>query len=231
MNIPKHVGIIMDGNGRWAKERGLSRSMGHKEGCTNLGHLLEHVFKKGIQYFSVYAFSTENFKRSKEEVDYLMNLMITYFNKEEPKFVKNKIRVVFSGSRENLSPEILEMIDKVTEDTKDFKDHVFNICFNYGGRLEIVDATKKIGEKLLSGKLKLEDINEEMFDHYMYQDLPPLDYVIRTSGEMRTSNFMLWESSYAEYYFPKTYFPDFNNDEFDKALEEYDKRNRRFGGV
>ncbi len=231
MNIPKHVGIIMDGNGRWAKERGLARSMGHKEGCNTLEKLVEHVFRSGVEYFSVYAFSTENFKRSQEEVDYLMNLIVDYFSKKEKKFIDSKIKVVFSGTRDNLREDVLAVMDKITEDTKDFEGHVFNICFNYGGRLEIVDATKKIGEKLLSGELKIDDINEELFSKYMYQDLPPLDFVIRTSGEMRTSNFMLWESSYAEYYFPKVYFPDFKEKEFDLALEEFDKRNRRFGGV
>ena len=221
----------MDGNGRWATERGLVRSMGHKAGCDNLEKLVGHVFKKGVKYFSVYAFSTENFKRSEDEVNYLMNLIVNYFTKKESMFIKNKVKVVFSGSRDNLREDVLKVMDKVTEDTKDFTDYVFNICFNYGGRLEIVDATKKIGQLLLDNKIKIDDINEEMFSKFMYQDLPPLDYVIRTSGEMRTSNFMLWESSYAEYYFPKIYFPDFNPDEFDKALDEFDKRNRRFGGA
>ena len=220
----------MDGNGRWATQRGLKRSAGHKAGSENLRKLTQHIFEKGVKVLSLYAFSTENFKRDKEEVDYLMNLLITYFNNERKNFVKGETRVVFSGSRENLSPEVLAAMDQTMEDTKMFTDKTINICFNYGGRLEIVDTTKKIVNKVLNGELKVEDINEEVFDDNLYNKLPPVDYVIRTSGEQRISNFLLWEASYAEYYFPKVLFPDFNEKEFDKALEEFENRHRRYGG-
>ena len=230
-SIPKHIGIIMDGNGRWAKKRGLARSFGHKAGASNLEKLLTHVFKKGISYVSVYAFSTENFNRDQKEVDYLMDLFVKYFTKKQKVFVKNEIKVVVSGSKNNLRQDVIDGINDLENATKEFKNHTFNICLNYGGRLEIVDAIKRISNDLNKGKLKEEDINEELVSHYMYQDLPDLDFVIRTSGEQRISNFMLWQSSYAEYYFPDTLFPDFGPKEFDKALEEYDKRNRRFGGV
>ena len=203
--VPNHVGIIMDGNGRWATSRGLKRSAGHKAGAQNLRKLSKYIFEKGVKVLSLYAFSTEN-------------------------FVKGETRVVFSGSRDNLSKEVLASMDATVEATKDFKERTINICFNYGGRLEIVDTTKKICKKVLDGELKLEDIDEEVFDDNLYNKLPPVDYVIRTSGEQRISNFLLWEASYAEYYFPKVLFPDFDEKEFDKALEEFENRNRRYGG-
>ena len=228
--VPNHVGIIMDGNGRWATQRGLKRSAGHKAGSKNLRTLTKYMFDKGVKVISLYAFSTENFKRDPEEVDYLMNLLVEYFNNERKNFVKGETKVVFSGSRDNLREDVLNAMDATEEETKDFRERIINICFNYGGRLEIVDTTKKIVKKVLDGELKLDDINEEVFDDNLYNKLPPVDYVIRTSGEQRISNFLLWEASYAEYYFPKVLFPDFDEKEFDKALEEYENRNRRFGG-
>ena len=229
--LPKHVGIIMDGNGRWAKKRGLKRSFGHKAGADNLEKLLKHIFNIGIKYVSVYAFSTENLKRSKEEVDYLMDLFVKYFTKKKKIFVSEELKVIFSGSKENLRNDVLAGIKEIEEATKDLKKGTFNICLNYGGRKELCDTVKKICEKVMNDEIKIEDINEDLITHNLYQDLPDLDFVIRTSGEMRISNFMLWQSSYAEYYFPETLFPDFDSKEFDKALLEYQKRNRRFGGI
>lgn len=230
MILPKHVGIIMDGNGRWAKKRGLKRSFGHKKGADNLEKLLKHIFSIGIPYVSVYAFSTENFNRDQEEVNYLMDLFVKYFTKKKKIFIKEELKVIFSGSKENLREDVIEGIKELEDATKNFKRGTFNICLNYGGRLEIVDAIKKIIEDIDKGLIDKNDIDEKLVSHYMYQDLPDLDFVIRTSGEQRISNFMLWQSSYAEYYFPNTLFPDFDAKEFDKALEEYNKRNRRFGG-
>ena len=231
MVLPNHVGIIMDGNGRWAKQRGLKRSIGHKKGADNLEKLLKHIYSLGIKYVSVYAFSTENFNRSDEEVNYLMDLFVKFFTKKKKIFIKEELKVVFSGSKNRLRDDVVNGMKELEECTKDFNRGVFNICLNYGGRLEIVDAIKKISSEVETGKLNIDDINEELVSHYMYQDLPDLDFVIRTSGEQRISNFMLWQSSYAEYYFPKTLFPDFDKDEFDKALLEFNNRNRRFGGV
>lgn len=231
LNLPIHVGIIMDGNGRWAKKRGLARSLGHSAGAKNLKKLLRHIFKRGIKYVSVYAFSTENFKRSKEEVDYLMKLFIKMFKTNAKEFIKDKIKVVFSGSRNNLSEELNNAMDDLEEKTKDFENGIFNVCLNYGGRSEIIDATKKIAKLVKDGNLAIEDIDEEVLDNNMYNRLPDLDFVIRTSGEMRTSNFMPWQSTYAEYYFPDTLFPDFDEKQFDIAIEEFQKRSRRFGGV
>lgn len=231
LNLPIHVGIIMDGNGRWAKKRGLARSLGHSAGAKNLKKLLRHIYKRGIKYVSVYAFSTENFKRSKEEVDYLMKLFIKMFKTNAKEFIKDKIKVVFSGSRNNLSEELNNAMDDLEEKTKDFENGIFNVCLNYGGRSEIIDATKKIAKLVKDGKLAIEHIDEEVLDNNMYNRLPDLDFVIRTSGEIRTSNFMPWQSTYAEYYFPDTLFPDFDEKQFDIAIEEYQKRSRRFGGV
>lgn len=231
LNLPVHVGIIMDGNGRWAKKRGLARSLGHSAGAKNLKKLLRHIYKRGIKYVSVYAFSTENFKRSKEEVNYLMKLFIKMFKTNAKEFIKDKIKVVFSGSRNNLSEELNNAMDDLEEKTKDFENGIFNVCLNYGGRSEIIDATKKIAKLVKDGKLAIEDIDEEVLDNNMYNRLPDLDFVIRTSGEMRTSNFMPWQSTYAEYYFPDTLFPDFDEKQFDIAIEEFQKRSRRFGGV
>ena len=229
-NIPNHVGIIMDGNGRWAEKRGLNRSLGHKKGAETLEKLLNHIYDLGIKYVSIYAFSTENFKRDPKEVNYLMDLFVKMFSSKKKIFVKNELKVLFSGRRDNLRDDVRKSLENLEESTKDFSRGVLNICLNYGGRSEIVDMTKKIAQDVIDGKLKIDDIDERLVNHYMYQDLPDIDFVIRTSGEMRISNFMLWQSSYAEYFFPKTLFPDFNEEEFDKAILEYQNRNRRFGG-
>ena len=229
--IPSHIGIIMDGNGRWAKKRGMIRSMGHKKAMDNLKDLCIHISDVGVKYCSLYAFSTENFKRDKQEVDFLMNLFINYFNKEFD-FVKEKnIKVIFSGRSNPLPLKVLEAMDKISNETKDNTGLVLNICINYGSHAEIVDTTKKICEMYKNNEILLEDITEDFILKNLYQNLPPLDFVIRTSGELRLSNFMMYQASYAEFYFPNVLFPDFNNKEFDKAILEFNKRNRRFGGI
>lgn len=227
LKVPTHVGIIVDGNGRWAKERGLSRSMGHKAGADNLEKISRYAFKCGVKVLSLYVFSTENFKRSKEEVDYLMDLFTNKFKKDAKKYNKDNIKVVFSGRREPLSQNVLDTIDNVTNMTKDNTGGIINFCLNYGGQSEIIDAIKKLKEE----NVDIDNLDIETFNHYMYQDLPPIDLLIRTSGEQRISNFMLWQCSYSEFYFPDTYFPDFHKDEFDLAILKYNKRDRRFGGI
>lgn len=229
-NLPQHVGIIMDGNGRWATEKGLKRSAGHKAGAENLKKLCNHIYDLGIPILSVYAFSTENFKRHQEEVDYLMNLFVEMFQKEFSFLKEKNIKVVFSGRRANLSEKVLLAMDKITKETKDNNKGILNICLNYGGQYEILDMVEKILDKFQIGKVTKEDLSLDLIRKNLYQDLPQLDFVIRTSGEQRTSNFMIYQSAYAEYYFPKTYFPDFDENEFDLAIFEYQKRNRRFGG-
>ena len=229
--MPSHVGIIMDGNGRWATKRGLSRSAGHREGANTLKELCIHISKTDIKYISLYAFSTENFKRDKEEVNYLMNLFITLFKKEFKDLNSNNIKVVFSGRREPLSKKVLDAMDKISKDTCDNTGLVLNICLNYGSQSEIVDMTKRICQLYKEDKITLDDIDLELVQNNLYQNLPPLDLVIRTSGEMRLSNFMMYQASYAEFYFTKTLFPDFTSDEFDEAIREFGNRNRRFGGL
>ena len=227
----KHIAIIMDGNGRWAKKRGLARSLGHKEGSKTLEVVALHALELNIPYLSVFAFSTENFKRSKEEVDFLMNLFIEMFTKKFKKLKEKGIKVVFSGIRDNLRKDVLESMDFITKETKDNNKMTLNICLNYGGQSEIVDATKKIVKEVEEGNIKLSDINISLFEKYLYQPLPPIDLLIRTSGENRISNFMLWEMSYSEFYFTDTLFPDFKEKELDNAINEYYNRNRKFGGV
>ena len=229
-SLPNHVGIIMDGNGRWAKKRGLVRSLGHKKGAENLEKLLDYVYNLGIKYVSIYAFSCENFKRDIKEVNYLMDLFVKMFTSKKEIFIKNNLKVMISGRRDNLRDDVKKAIESLEEETKMLNNGVLNICLNYSSRDEIVNTTKKICEKVLNKEICLDDINEELINKNLYQELPDLDLVIRTSGEIRISNFMLWQSSYAEYYFTDTLFPDFNKDEFDKAIIEYQKRNRRFGG-
>lgn len=229
--MPLHLGIIMDGNGRWAQEKGLPRTMGHKSAVNNLKKLCIHMTELGIKYASLYAFSTENFKREISEVEFLMTLFMNVFNKEFETLKKEKIRVIFSGRREPLPEKVLKAMDKLVEETKNNDKLVLNICLNYGSHAEIVDTTKKICEMYKNNKISLDDIDEEFIQKNLYNDLPPLDFVIRTSGELRLSNFMMYQASYAEFYFPKVYFPDFDNKELDKALEEFNKRNRRFGGI
>ncbi len=230
LKLPNHLGIIMDGNGRWATSRGLSRSEGHREGARNLKSLLSYIFDKGIFCVSLYAFSTENNKRDKKEVDYLMKLFMKLF-KEEFSFLKDlDVKVVFSGRIHFLPSDVWSAASFLEEETKMCKSGILNICLNYGGQYEIVDMVKKISLDVMEGRIMASDITKEVVLENLYQNLPPLDFVIRTSGEKRTSNFMIYQAAYAEYYFPETYFPDFSEKEFDLAILEYNKRKRRFGG-
>lgn len=227
-----HIGIIVDGNGRWAKEKGKSRSEGHKAGAEALEKIILYINKESIaNYLSLYVFSTENFSRSPEEVNYLMELFMKWFKKCKEKYKNANIKVLFSSQKEFLKPEIAKAIDELEEATKDNTGLVVNFCLSYGGRQEIVDATKKIATAVLENKLNIDDINEELFKKYLYNDLPDVDFLIRTSGENRVSNFMLWQISYAEMYFPKVYFPDFTPKCLEEAIEEYEKRDRRFVNI
>jgi len=215
LNIPNHIGIILDGNGRWAKERGMSRSMGHKAGSENLEKIARYAISKGVKVLSLYVFSTENFKRSKEEVDFLMDLFVNKFRVIGNNLSKENIKIVFSGRREPLNEDVLKTIDSITEKTKNNTGGTINFCLNYGGHAEIIDAAKKISLDYKNNNINLDELNEELFEKYLYQELPPIDFLIRTSGEHRISNFMLWHMSYAEFYFTKTYFPDFDEKCFD----------------
>jgi len=229
--VPTHIGIIMDGNGRWATEKGLKRSDGHKEGGKTLERLALHAKKIGVKVLTVYAFSTDNFKRSKEEVDFLMNLLIYYFNEKLERVCRDGIKIVFSGRREPLREDVLNAMDNIVERTKNNNECILNICLNYGAQEEICDATLKIVDDINNGKLQKEDLNRENYFKYLYQDLPPIDLLIRTGKEHRLSNFMLYQSFYAEIYFVDTYFPDFLEKDLDLAIDNFNQRDRRFGNV
>lgn len=229
--MPNHVAIIMDGNGRWASKRGLKRTKGHQKGAEVLKKISEYVYDKKIKVLSVFAFSTENWKRDKDEVDYLMDLFIKAF-KENFEVVKKKgVKVVFSGIKTKLSDKVINAMKKMTEETKDNKNGIFNICLNYGGQDEILEATKQISLDVKEGKISIDEINKDMYENYLFNDLPPIDLMIRTSGEYRISNFMLWQMAYAELYFTDVLWPDFDEKELDKAIDSFNKRDRRYGGI
>lgn len=227
---PEHVAIILDGNRRWAKRRGLPQLKGHQKGFDNILDLAPYIIDKGVKCLSVFAFSTENFKRTEEEVKYLMDLFVDMFKKECDKIHNENIKVVVSGRKENLRPDVLEAIDHIVEKTKNNTKGTFNVCLNYGGQQEIADGTKRIVKDVQDGKLSIDEIDEKLLYKYMYNELPPIDLLIRTSGEERISNFMIYSLSYSEMYFTEICFPDFNREEFEKAIDSYNSRERRFGG-
>ncbi|MBQ1812953.1 MAG: di-trans,poly-cis-decaprenylcistransferase [Bacilli bacterium] len=229
MNIPNHVAIIMDGNRRWATEKGLNKSEGHLAGSKTLRELVEYAFSNGIKVLSVFAFSTENFNRSKVEVNYLMNLFVNMFTDYFDELNRKGIKIVFSKRESGLPSKLEKIIKNVEGKTKNNKKGIFNICINYGGQFEIVDTIKKISAKVLNKEIDIDDIDKEYVEKNLYQDLPPIDLLIRTSGEYRVSNFMLWQMAYSEFYFTDTYFPDFHKEELEKAIKEFNKRDRRFG--
>ena len=223
--IPSHIAIIMDGNGRWAEKRGLPRTFGHKEGADALRKIITYAGKIGVKYLTVYAFSTENWKRSKDEIDALMFLFKTYLKNEEKNIMKNNVRFLVSGRKNGVSSSLLEAIKKLEDKSRDNTGLILNIAFNYGGRAEIIDAVNSI---LKSGA---DNINEEDFSKYLYNDIPDPELLIRTSGEFRISNFLLWQIAYSEIYITKALWPDFDEKELDKAIQSYNERDRRFGGV
>lgn len=231
MRVPNHVGIIVDGNGRWATQKGKKRSEGHLAGSKNLDSLCQYIFDKGVKILSLYVFSTENFKRSDEEVNYLMDLFIKKFKNDFKIFNKKDIKIVFSGRREPLRQEILDIIDDITYKTKDNKSGILNFCLNYGSHAEIIDAVKKINKDVINNKLVIDELNDDIFKNYLYNNLPDVDLLIRTGGEIRLSNFMLWQCAYAELYFTDILFPDFDEAELEKALDSYNRRDRRYGGI
>lgn len=224
LNVPNHIAIIMDGNGRWAKNQNKPRVFGHKAGANTLRKIMEYCNKIGVTYLTVYAFSTENWKRSQEEVDALMFLFKSYIKSERENLLKNKIRFMVSGREEGVNPSLMEAIKELEEATSKDYEMTLNIAFNYGGRAEITDAVNKI---LKEGKTS---ITEEEFSKYLYNDIPDPDFVIRTSGEFRISNFLLWQIAYSEIYITDKYWPDFDETEMEKAILSYSKRERRFGG-
>lgn len=230
--LPKHIGIIMDGNGRWAKKRGLPRSAGHSAGADALKKIITEANDLGVKYITVYAFSTENWKRPKDEVDYLMSLLLDYLKNAEKTLAGENVVIRAVGSRKELSQEICDQIARTEEFTKNNTGIVMNIALNYGGREEIVNAAKTICEDVNNGKINIFDIDENNFSQNLYTaGQPDVDLLIRTSGEMRLSNFMLWQVSYAEMWFTNKLWPDFKPADLHKAIIDFQNRGRRFGGV
>ena len=230
--IPKHIAIIMDGNGRWAKKRFLPRTAGHREGVERVSEIVEAASDLNVQCLSLYAFSTENWKRPKEEIDALMNLLILYINRELDRIDKNNIRMRVMGDISKLPKNVAEKVQMAIEKTKDNTGMVLNIGLNYGGRDEIVRAVKNILADVKKGKLKEEEINSDVFSKYLYtSELPDPDLLIRPSGELRLSNFMLYQVAYTEFWFSEIYWPDFKPKHLYEAIIDYQKRDRRFGGI
>ena len=230
--LPRHVGIIMDGNGRWAVKRGLPRRMGHQKGSDAFVKIARHAAKCGVEYLSVYAFSTENWLRPPEEVDAIMNLLRQFLG-DYKKYRKDNMRMNILGNPAPLAPDIRELIDRIHTESRDNTGMTLNIAINYGGRDEILHAAKLLLQRYKNGEISdIDSIGEKDFEAGLYTaGMPDIDLVIRTSGELRISNFLLWQSAYAEYFFPDVLFPDFSPADFDKALEEYASRSRRMGGI
>ena len=226
----KHIAIIMDGNRRWAKKNNMPVKLGHKQGAETLKKIVRYANRIGIKYMTVYAFSTENWKRSKEEVDALMSLLENYLDQFSREADDENIVIRVLGDEEALSESLRNKINEVVSATKDNTGIIFNIALNYGGRNEIVNATKNICKDVKNGLIKPEDITEEMFSSYLYtKDDPDHDLLIRTSGEIRLSGFLPWQSVYSEFYFTNVLWPDFTEKNLDEAIAEYNKRNRKFG--
>ena len=228
---PRHIAIIMDGNGRWAKQRGLPRTAGHAAGAETFRRIAEHCRTLGVEYLTVYAFSTENWKRSEEEVGGIMRLLGNYLREALRDMEKNRVRFRFFGDLSRLAPELQKLCRDAENQSSDYDVQV-NFCLNYGGRDEIVRAARAFAADVAAGKRQAEELTEEMLSGYLYSaDVPDPELIIRPSGEMRTSNFLLWQSAYSEFVFMNVMWPDFSADDLDAAIAEYHRRNRRFGGV
>ena len=228
-NLPTHIAIIMDGNRRWAKQRKLDVRLGHKKGAETLENIVRYCNKIGIKYLTVYAFSTENWKRSKEEVGALMLLLQNYLDDFAKRADTENIKIKMLGNREGLSSGLLKSLDKAIKRTENNTGITFNVAFNYGGRDEIVNAVKKIATDVKENKIDLQDINEKLISDNLYtNNQPDPDLMIRTSGEMRTSNFLPWQLVYSEFYFTDKLWPDFTSDDLDEAIEEYNRRTIKF---
>jgi undecaprenyl diphosphate synthase len=231
-DIPQHIAIIMDGNGRWAKEKGLPRIAGHREGAKRVKEIVKTAHQAGIKVLTLFAFSTENWSRPKSEVDMLMRYLVDFLDREIKGLDKNNIRFRVIGRKEPLPEYVIEKIKGAQERTKDNTEMLLVLALNYGARQEIIDAVKKIAGSVREGHLDIRDLNEENFEDYLYtKGIPDPDLLIRTSGEERISNFLLWQLSYSEFYFLKKYWPDFREQDLKKAIKDYQTRHRRFGQI
>lgn len=226
-SVPNHIGFILDGNRRWARDQGLPTLEGHRKGYDTLKTIAEAAFDKGVKFVSAFVFSTENWSRSKDEVDYLMNLAMKIAVKDSKEMIKENIKIVVMGIEDKVPPKLIKAWRDAEEDSKNNTGGTLALCFNYGGTRELVDATRAI----ITEGTKPEDVNDDMIAQHLYHpEVPDIDLMIRTSGEMRISNFMLWRVRYAELYFSDKHWPAFSKEDFDMALEEFSRRNRRFGG-
>lgn len=227
-----HIAFIMDGNGRWAKERGLPRHLGHKEACNRIIEVFDYCREFDIKIVSFYAFSTENWKRPQSEIKHLFRYLELFFKKEIKKLIRDGTKVMISGDVTRLPERTQKTIAKSIELTKDCKGMIFNICLNYGGKEEITKAAREIAEEVKEGKLKVEDIDEQVFENHLYtKGLANVDLLVRTSGEIRTSNFLPWQLAYAEMIFTPVKWPDFKYEPFLDCMREFNNRNRRYGGL
>ena len=230
-NIPRHIAIILDGNGRWARKRGLPRTAGHAAGSENFRKIATYCKNIGVEYLTVYAFSTENWKRPEDEVKTIMRLLRRYLNEAIDTMERDQIRMKIFGDVNGLAPELQELVKKTDEISARYEGFQANICLNYGGRDEIVHAARRYAQDLLEGRAE-EELTEERFGNYLYSaGIPDPDLLIRPGGEQRISNFLLWQCAYAEFYFTDVLWPDFSTNELDKAIAVYQSRDRRFGGV
>jgi undecaprenyl diphosphate synthase len=230
--VPRHIAIIMDGNGRWAKNRGLPRTAGHAAGAETFRRIATYCKDIGVEYLTVYAFSTENWKRSETEVSAIMGLLEEYLLEAISDMEKNRVRIGFFGDLSRLSPRLQELARQAAARSEEFEGVQVNLCVNYGGRDEIVRAAREYARACAAGEASPDDLDEEAFSGLLYSaGMPDPDLVIRPSGEIRISNFLLWQSAYAEYYFTDVLWPDFTPEELERAIESYNGRSRRFGGV
>lgn len=231
-DVPVHVAIIMDGNGRWAKMRNLDRTQGHAEGVKRVEDVISAAGRKGIKVLTFYTFSTENWNRPESEVSLLMNLLTAVINTRINNLKTSNVRFQFMGRRDRIPTAVLSTMERAAQETKENTGLIVNLAFNYGARLELIDAIKSIALEVKLGKLAIDDISEKTVSGHLYtHNLPDPDLLIRTSGEKRISNFLLWQLSYAEFYFTEVLWPDFNESEFNKAIDDYQNRERRFGNL
>lgn len=230
--VPAHIAIIMDGNGRWAKSRFMPRTYGHKVGVETIRKVVKECSRLGVKYLTLYAFSTENWKRPKEEVSALMGLLVKYLRNELEELHKNNVKILTIGDISKLPQACIEELDHAKEKTKDNRGLVMSLALNYGGRNDLVNAVKNISQEVVYGKISVDDICDDLISsHLSTKESPDPDLVVRTSGEQRLSNFLLWELAYSEFYFADIHWPDFDEKELQKAIFAYQSRDRRFGGI
>lgn len=228
-NTPQHIAIIMDGNARWAKSKGLPTSFGHKIGSENVRKIAESCIELGVKYLTIYSFSSENWDRPKDEVDYLMKLLDEYLEKEIEALIKKNIKILISGNLERLAAKTKNKIKEIEERTKNNAALTLNVAFSYGARQEIIDTTKKIALAVKNEVITVEKIDQEFFEKNLYQIMPDPDLLIRTAGDFRVSNFLLWQIAYSELYFTRVYWPDFGKKDLQKAIIDFNKRERKYG--